>query len=181
MADMLDKTVLFLAIDGLDAKAFEIIWDCFGDLDASTRIASSSADEEVCDSTSLLSTHSDMSFADAAGQNFDVIVIADGATANAVADSLAGKTVILRAFEQNAALVSVGEGALALIASDVVSGLAIAGPPSLKEPLANAGAMLSNEPLAASENIFSARDSQADLKKLCLMASDYITSKREAA
>lgn len=181
MADMFDKTVLFLATDGLDAKAFETIWDCFGDPDASTRIASSEADEEVCDSTSLLSTHSDMSFADAAGRNFDVVVIADGATANAVADSLAGKTVILRTFEQNAALVSVGQGALALIESDVVSGLTVAGPPSIEEPLANAGAKLSNESLAVSENIFSARDSRADLKELCAMVSEYTTSKREAA
>lgn len=180
MADMMNKWVLFLAVDGFDARAFQVLWQCFGNLNASTRIASFNADEEIRDKDGLVNTHSDMSFAEASEQPADVIVVADDATANSIVDSLAAKTTLMEAFDRNAAIVSVNDGATALIAADIVNGITIAAPSELNEALEKAGAQLSDEPLAVSDNIFSARDG-ADLQELCNMVSEYITTKREEA
>jgi len=182
MADMMNKWVLFLAVDGFEAKAFQKLWQCFGDLNASTRIASFNADEEINDKDGLISTHSDMSFAEASEQPADVIVIADDVTANSIVDSLAAKTAITEAFDRNAAIVSIDDGATALIAADVVNGMTIAAPSEVKGTLEEAGAQLSDEPLAVSDNIFSARSEDADLQTLCNMVSEFITGRKiEAA
>ena len=180
MADMMDKWVLFLAVDGFDAKAFQVLWECFGNLNASTRIASFNADEEIRDKDGLVNTHSDMSFAEASEQPADVIVVADDVTANAIVDSLAATTALTEAADRNAAIVSINDGATALIAAGIIDGMTIAAPQELKEQLENAGAKLSDEPMAINNNIFSARDG-ADLQKLCNLVSDYITTKREEA
>lgn len=180
MADMMNKWVLFLAVDGFDAKAFKELWQCFGNLNASTRIASFNADDEIRDKDGLINTRSDMSFAEASEQPSDVLVVADGFTADRIKDDLAAKTALMNAFDRNAAVVAVGEGVLALVAADIVNGQAIAASPELKNQLENAGAQLSDEPLAVSDNIFTAR-SDANFQELCNIVSEFITTAREEA
>ncbi|MDI6717004.1 MAG: DJ-1/PfpI family protein [Actinomycetota bacterium] len=175
MADMMNKFVLFLAVDGFDSESFEPLWLCFGNLNASTRIASFHADDEIRDMQGRVNTYSDMSFAEAAEQRFDVLVVADGVTANAIRGDLAAKTALMNASDWNSAIVSVEDAAIALIAAGIVEGQSIAAPPELKEQLENAGASLSDESIAISNNIFSARKN-ADMQSLCFLVSEYITS-----
>jgi len=180
MADMMNKWVLFLAVDGFEAGDFATLWQCFGDLNASTRIASFNADDELRSKDGLVDTHSDMSFAEGSEQPADVVVIADGITANAIKDDLAAKTVLMNAAERNAAIVSIGEGMLALIEADIISGKTVAAPQELKEQVESAGASMSDQSIAASQNIFSAT-SDANIKVLCNAVADYITKLAEAA
>lgn len=180
MADMMNKFTLFLAVDGFNANEFQKLWQCFGDLHASTRMASFIADEEIRSKEGIVNTHSDLSFAEASEQRFDVLVIADGVTANAIKDDLPAKTALIQASERNVPVVTVGEGALALVAADVVSGLEVAAPSNLREQLEKAGARLSDKPIAASNYVFSAR-TDADIRELCNAVSEFVTTKREKA
>ncbi len=175
MGDMVNKTVVFLAVDGFEARAFEALWQCFGwQKNAATRIASFNADDQIISMDGLVNTHSDMSFAEASEMTFDVLVVADGITADAIMNDLAAKTALMNANDRSSAIVSIGEGAKALIAAGIINGRTVAAPPNLRDELMSAGAILADEPMAESDNIFSA-SGEADLKALCDIVSDYIT------
>ncbi len=180
MADMMDKSVVFLAVDGFEAGAFKSLWECFGNLNASTRIAGFDADDEIKDDAGLVNTHSDMSFDQAGLFTPDVIVIADGVTAGAIKDNPAARKLLEEAFDRKAAIVSVNGGAAMLASMGFINGLAIAAPEYLKDDIENAGAMLSNEPMVVSQNVLSAIG-DADLQALCDMVSQYITGQMEQA
>jgi len=180
MADMMNKWVLFLAADGFEAGAFGMLWQCFGDLNASTRIASFNASDELRSKDGLVDTYSDMSFAEGSEQTPDVVVVADGITANAIKDDLAARTALMNANERSAAVVSIGEGMLALIEADVIRGKTVAAPQKLKEQVESAGASLSDQSIAVSQNIFSGT-SDANMKVLCDAVADYVTRLEEAA
>ncbi|MHB8842226.1 MAG: DJ-1/PfpI family protein [Candidatus Aquicultor sp.] len=180
MADMMDKSVVFLAVDGFEAGTFKPLWECFGNLNASTRVASFNADDEVKDNAGLVNTHSDMSFDQAGLFSPDVIVIADGITAGAIKDDPAAQQLLQEAFDRKAAIVSVNGGAAMLASMGFLNGLTVAAPEFLKDELENAGAVLSVEPIAVSQNIFSAIGN-ADLQAFCDMVSEYITGRMEQA
>ncbi len=179
MGDMVNKTVVFLAVDGFEARAFEALWQCFGwQKNAATRIASFNADDQVKSVDGLVNTHSDMSFAEASEMTFDVLVVADGVTANAIMNDQAAMTAFMNANDHRAAIVSVGDGVKALIAAGIASGRTIAAPSDLRDELMRAGITPSDQPMAASDNIFSA-SGEADLRALCDVVSDYITGLEE--
>lgn len=175
MADMMDKTALFLAVSSLRGSEFEKLWQCFGDLNASTRIAGATADEEIRSKEGRLDTRTDMSFADAIGQNFDVIVIADGITAKFIEGNAAADTLIANAFENNAALVAVSDGVLALADADVIRGLRVTAPDEIEDRIIRAGAVRVAEPICISNNLFTALEG-ADMQMLCNSVAEYITS-----
>lgn len=184
MADMMNKTVLFLAVNGFEARAFETLWSCFGNLNASTRIASFNADDEIKSVDGIVNTRSDMSFNDAAVRMPgdqplpDVVVIADNKTAEAILNDDDALTVIRDADDRGAAIVAIDDGVKALIAADVISGRTVAAPRELSDELQKVGARLSEVPLAVSDNVFTAI-SEGDLMALCNLVSDYITSLEE--
>ncbi len=180
MADMMDKSVVFLAVDGFEAGAFKSLWECFGNLNASTRIASFDADDEIKDDSGLVNTHSDMSFDEAGVFAPDVIVIADGVTAGAIKDDPAARKLLEDALDRKAAIVSANGGAAMLASMGFINGLTIAAPEYLKDEIDNAGAMLSNEPMVVSQNVFSAIGG-ADLQAFCNIVSEYITGRMEQA
>ncbi|NCO66493.1 DJ-1/PfpI family protein [Candidatus Aquicultor secundus] len=180
MADMMNKVVVFLAVDGFEAGAFKSLWECFGNLNASTRIAGFNADDEIKDDAGLVNTHSDMSFDQAGLLTPDVVVIADGITAGAVKDDPAAQSLLQEAFNRRAAIVSVDGGAAMLASMGFINGLTITAPAFLKDEIENAGATLSKEPISVSKNVFSAMGN-ADLQALCDMVSEYITGKMEQA
>jgi putative intracellular protease/amidase len=175
MADMMDKTVLFLSVSSLSGTEFEKLWQCFGNLNASTRIAGATADEEIRSKEGRIDTRTDMSFADATEQDFDVVVIADGVTARFIKDNTAANTLIAKTFENNAALVAVDDGVLALADADVIRGLRVTAPDGIEDQIVKAGAVRVTEPICISNNLFTALEG-ADMQLLCNSVAEYITS-----
>lgn len=180
MADMMNKVVVFLAVNDFEAGAFKTFWECFGNLNASTRIASFDADEEIKDNAGLVNTHSDMWFDQARVLAPDVIVVADGVTAGAIKDDPIAKNLLQDGFKRKAALVFIEGGVSMLAPMDFINGLTVAAPEYLRDDLRSAGATISEEPMAATMNVFSAVGG-ADLAALCDMVSEYITGRSEAA
>jgi protease I len=175
MADMMDKTVLFLAVSSLKGLGFEQLWQCFGNLNASTRIAGANADEEIRSKEGNIDTRTDMSFNEASVMNFDVVVIPDEVTANFVKNNSDAMQLIKDTFDNNSALVAIGGGVQALISAGIVRGLQIAAPQELQEEARNAGAVIASDAVCVSNNLFTALEG-SDMQMLCNAVSDYITS-----
>ena len=178
MANMMEKVVFFLTVDGFDSKAFSALWQCFGNLNAWVQTASFNAADEIKSMDGSVNTHSDRSFNEVYALPFDVIVISDGITANAIKDDPDVKAVLKKAADESAAIVVIDDGVSALIPSGLLNGATVAAPDYMKEALESAGAKLSDQPIVESDNIFSAR-ADADMQELCSMVADYITTKRQ--
>lgn len=175
MADMMNKTVLFLAVNGFDAVSFYRLWHCFGELNASIRIAGFDASTEILSRDGLVRTHSDMSFNNATQGIFDVIVISDGITARALQEVDDVQAILYDAFDRNAAIVTIDAGALVLIKNGLVKGLTIAAPYELRPDAEEAVVNLLNEPFLINNNIFTALRT-ADMQEICDSVSRYITT-----
>jgi hypothetical protein len=174
-AEMMDKTVLFLGVSSLKGLAFEALWRCFGNMDASTRIAGATADEEIRSKEGNIDTRTDMSFEEAIEQKPDVLVIADGITGNFVKNNLAATTLISDMFERNDAIIAIDDGVSALVAADIIRGLQVSAPESFSEQIAQAGGVRTDDLITISNNVFTASE-DADMQMLCNAVAEYITS-----
>ncbi|HZD58921.1 MAG TPA: DJ-1/PfpI family protein [Anaerolineae bacterium] len=174
------KKVLFLLADGFEGRNFTSLGDCLRQRGADILVASFNWGDVVTSKDQGIRVKSVLSFAQAAQEYYDAVVISDNVIAEAVRGNAAVMTLIEESWKHGNAVVAIDEGPVALIEASIVNSEVIATSPDLYDELKNTGAEISGTPISVSDNILTAR-SDSDLAVLCNDIVNYLAKGRAAA
>lgn len=180
MQSVKGKKVLFLLVDGFQSEHFSPLRDCFKSRGADILIASFNSNDVITSRDGDTRVISDVSFAEAALNYYDAVLVADNVTADAIRENVAAMKLIEEIWARGGLVASVDEGAIDLIGAGIVDNKIIAAPPNLYTNLENAGAQISYTPIAMSDNVFSAR-ADADMNLFCQDMMGYLSRYGAAA
>ncbi len=174
------KDIVFFLVDGFDGGSYDELSNCLQARGANLTIASFLEGDLLRSEDGKFELRSDLSFAEASGQYYDAVVVSDGQVARAIGEHAQALQLIEQTWGRGSAVVTVGAGALALIAAGIVDGARVASVSELYEHLENAGAEVAGTPVSVSGNILTA-GLDADLMVLCADLADYLTAGTSAA
>lgn len=174
------KSIVFPLVEGFESEKFNRLKNCLQQHGANIVIASFNKGDVLMSKEQDLTVKSDVSFAQAALEFYDAVVVADNTTADATHSNVAAMKMIEETWGRGNLVATVDEGALDLIGAGIVDNRTVAAPPNLYENLRNAGAKISYTPIALSENVFSARE-DADLNVFCDDIVNYLAKGRAQA
>ncbi|MHB8840944.1 MAG: DJ-1/PfpI family protein [Candidatus Aquicultor sp.] len=174
------KSVLFLLVDGFQSEHFNYLRECFKSQGANILIASFNSNDVLTSRDGGIRVTSVVSFAEAARNYYDAVLVADNVTADAIRENVAAMKLIEETWARGGLVASADEGAIDLMGAGIVDNKIIAAPPNLYTNLENAGAQISYTPIAMSDNVFSAR-ADADMSLFCQDMIGYLSRYGAAA
>lgn len=174
------KQVALILSEHFDNKELSGIRHCLNQAGIVVTIVGETAGQTFQDWDRQTQETVDLSYAEASFRNFDAVVISDGYAPDRIRMSNAALGFIKDVYDDGKVVATIYHGSQVLISLDVLSGRNVAGWPSIKTDLKNAGANYVDEPVVVDGNLITARGPE-DARAFCQTLVDTLQAEETTA